>query len=70
MTDCGWRWTARCQVRSSGLGRPPRIALVWDTAIGQSTVATGRVVANLFYRGLLLRTTPRLGDTLAPSRRW
>ena len=28
---------------------------MWDVAIGQSTVATGRVVANLFYRGLLLR---------------
>jgi len=39
-------------------------ALVWDAAIGQSTVATGRVVANLFYRGLLLRRAVRLGDTL------
>ena len=39
-------------------------ALVWDTAIGQSTVATGRVVANLFYRGLLLHRTVRLQDTL------
>jgi len=39
-------------------------ALVWDTAIGQSTVATGRVIANLFYRGLLLRRPVRLGDTL------
>ncbi len=39
-------------------------ALVWDSAIGQSTVATGRVVANLFYRGLLLRRAVRLGDTL------
>lgn len=39
-------------------------ALVWDTAIGQSTVATGRVVANLFYRGLLLRRAVRVGDTL------
>ena len=38
--------------------------LVWDTAIGQSTVATGRVIANLFYRGLLLRRPVRLGDTL------
>jgi acyl dehydratase len=38
--------------------------LVWDTAIGQSTVATGRVIANLFYRGLLLRRVVRLGDTL------
>jgi acyl dehydratase len=39
-------------------------ALVWDTAIGQSTVATGRVIANLFYRGLLLRRVVHLGDTL------
>jgi acyl dehydratase len=39
-------------------------ALVWDVAIGQSTVATGRVVANLFYRGLLLRRPVRIGDTL------
>ena len=39
-------------------------ALVWDTVIGQSTVATGRVIANLFYRGLLLRRPVRLGDTL------
>ncbi len=39
-------------------------ALVWDTAIGQSTVATGRVVANLFYRGLLLHRGVRVGDTL------
>ena len=39
-------------------------ALVWDVAIGQSTVATGRVVANLFYRGLMLRRPVRLGDTL------
>ena len=37
---------------------------MWDAAIGQSTVATGRVVANLFYRGLLLRRAVRLGDTL------
>ena len=39
-------------------------ALAWDAAIGQSTVATGRVVANLFYRGLLLRRVVRVGDTL------
>jgi acyl dehydratase len=38
--------------------------LVWDTAIGQSTVATGRVIANLFYRGLLLHRPVRLGETL------
>ena len=48
-----------------GAGAPvAHPALVWDAAIGQSTVATGRVVANLFYRGLLLRCAVRLGDTL------
>lgn len=41
---------------------PP--ALVWDVAIGQSTVATHHVKANLFYRGLVFRRTPSLGDTL------
>lgn len=49
------------------LGEGPPVAhpgLVWDTAIGQSTVATGRVIANLFYRGLLLHRLVRLGDTL------
>jgi acyl dehydratase len=39
-------------------------ALVWNIAIGQSTVVTRRVIANLFYRGLVLRRAPRLGDTL------
>lgn len=38
--------------------------LVTDVAIGQSTVVTQRVRANLFYRGLRLLTAPRLGDTL------
>ena len=49
------------------LGAGPPLAhpaLVWDVAIGQSTLATGRVIANLFYRGLLLRRPVRLGDTL------
>lgn len=39
-------------------------ALVCDVAIGQSTVVTQRVVANLFYRGLVLHRAPRIGDTL------
>jgi acyl dehydratase len=39
-------------------------ALVWDIAIGQSTVVTQHVKANLFYRGLAFRRLPRLGDTL------
>jgi acyl dehydratase len=39
-------------------------SLVWDVAIGQSTVVTQHVKANLFYRGLAFRRAPRLGDTL------
>jgi len=39
-------------------------ALAWDVAIGQSTVVTQHVKANLFYRGLAFRRLPRLGDTL------
>lgn len=38
--------------------------LVCDVAIGQSTLATQRVIANLFYRGLVLRRAPVIGDTL------
>lgn len=51
------------QVAGSGapLAHP---ALVWDVTIGQSTLATRRVVANLFYRGLVFRRAPSLGDTL------
>ncbi len=47
-----------------GLAHP---ALVWDVAIGQSTLLTGRVIANLFYRGLVLQRTPAIGDTLRTS---
>jgi len=39
--------------------------LVTDVAIGQSTLATRHVKANLFYRGLRLRHAPRIGDTLS-----
>jgi acyl dehydratase len=42
-------------------------ALVWDVAIGQSTLLTGRVIANLFYRGLVLQRVPVIGDTLSTS---
>ncbi|MEU4429343.1 MaoC family dehydratase [Nocardia rhamnosiphila] len=38
--------------------------LVADLAIGQSTLATHHVRANLFYRGLRFHRFPRLGDTL------
>jgi acyl dehydratase len=39
-------------------------ALVWDVANGQSTMATRRVIANLFYRGFGFRRFPMIGDTL------
>lgn len=38
--------------------------LVTDVAIGQSTVVTHRVRANLFYRGLRFHHFPFIGDTL------
>lgn len=39
-------------------------ALVCDVAIGQSTLVTQRVKANLFYRGLTFHRYPVLGDTI------
>jgi acyl dehydratase len=39
-------------------------AFVWDVSIGQSTLVTRRVVANLFYRGLAFHRLPALGDSL------
>ncbi len=39
-------------------------ALVWDVAIGQSTLFTQRVIANLFYRGFVFSHFPQIGDTL------
>jgi acyl dehydratase len=42
-------------------------ALVWDVAIGQSTALTARVIANLFYRGLVLLRAPLIGDTLSST---
>lgn len=39
-------------------------ALVCDVAIGQSTLVTQRVRANLFYRGLVFHRYPTIGDTL------
>ena len=42
-------------------------ALVWDLAIGQSTLLSRRVIANLFYRGLVLKRMPVIGDTLSTS---
>ena len=47
-------------------------ALVCDVAIGQSTLVTQRVKANLFYRGLTFHRFPVIGDTpVHPHRsRW
>ena len=42
-------------------------ALVLQVAIGQSTVATRKVVANLFYRGVRQLRTVRVGDTLTTT---
>ena len=39
-------------------------ALVLQVSIGQSTVATRTVIANLFYRGVVLGEAVRLGETL------
>jgi acyl dehydratase len=43
--------------------------LVWDVAIGQSSIVTHNVVANLFYRGVVLHRLPALGDTLHTTTR-
>jgi acyl dehydratase len=43
--------------------------LVWDIAIGQSTLVTQRVKANVFYRGLVFSRAPVLGDTLRTRTR-
>jgi acyl dehydratase len=49
-------------LRDGGTLAAPNLA--WDVAIGQSTIATHTVVANLFYRGVVFRRAPRIGDTL------
>jgi acyl dehydratase len=51
------------QVTGGGALAAP--GLVWDVAIGQSTVVTQHVKANLFYRGLAFQRAPLIGDTLA-----
>lgn len=44
-------------------------ALVWDIAIGQSTLATQNVIANLYYRDLQFLRFPSIGETLATRTR-
>ncbi|GAB2662829.1 MaoC family dehydratase [Gordonia jinhuaensis] len=41
--------------------------LVTDIAIGQSTLATHHVKANLFYRGLRFLSWPHIGDTITTT---
>jgi acyl dehydratase len=54
----------RLAVDVTGSGPHAAAGLVWDVAIGQSTVATQNVRANLFYRGLVFSRFPLIGDTL------
>lgn len=59
---------ARLSAAVTGSERPlAHPGLVWDVAIGQSTLLTQRVIGNLFYRGLVFRRAPALGDTLQTS---
>jgi len=44
-------------------------ALVWNLAIGQSSLVTRHVVANLFYRDLRLGPPVAIGDTLTTTTR-
>ncbi len=44
-------------------------SLVSNIAIGQSTIASQRVMGNLFYRGLVFRRPVYLGDTLTTRTR-
>ncbi len=53
------------EVTGGGLLASPGLA--WDVAIGQSTIVTQHVKANLFYRGLAFRRYPLIGDTLRTS---
>jgi acyl dehydratase len=50
--------------RVTGSGVLAHPGLVWDLAIGHSTVVTEHVVANLFYRGLSFRRLPLIGDSI------
>ncbi len=50
-----------------GAGRLANPGLVLGVAIGQSTVATRRVIANLYYRDVVLRRQVMLGETLSTT---
>ncbi|HEU4702732.1 MAG TPA: acyl dehydratase, partial [Conexibacter sp.] len=64
------RLTLDAELCRAVTGEPRLLAdpqLVCDVAIGQSTLLTQRVIANLFYRGLAFHRLPRIGDTLRTS---
>ncbi|ULN35758.1 MaoC family dehydratase [Mycolicibacterium smegmatis] len=61
------RLSLDAELSSAVTGEPGPLAhpaLVCDVAIGQSTLVTQRVKANLFYRGLAFHRFPVIGDTL------
>lgn len=61
------RLSLDADLSSAVTGEPGPLAhpgLVCDVAIGQSTLVTQRVKANLFYRGLVFHRYPVIGDTL------
>ena len=65
LAGCRLRLPLSAPLANRVLGRPVvHPALVWDLAIGHSSLVTHTVRANLLYRGLLLRRLPAPGDTL------
>lgn len=56
--------TDLCAAVTGAPGPLAHPALVCDVAIGQSTLVTQRVKANLFYRGLTFHRFPVIGDSL------
>lgn len=59
--------SAKVTDRSAAVAHP---GLVCDVAIGQSTLATHHVKANLFYRGLRFDTFPHIGERCTRTRKW
>lgn len=60
-----WRLALDDDLARSVAGAPlASPALVWNLAIGQSTLVTQRVRANLFYRRLAMLRQPVVGDSL------
>ncbi len=61
------RLPLNAELSAAVTGGPAPLAhpgLVCDVAIGQSTLVTQHVKANLFYRGLVFYRFPAIGDTL------